>query len=328
MKAIVWTKYGSPDGLQLREVEKPSPRDNEVLIRVHATSVSAADSEMRTMNFPFWLWLPIRLMIGLRRPRRITILGQELAGVIEATGRNVTRFQPGDPVFAWTGLHFGGYAGYDCLPETAMMMVKPASLSYEEAAAIPVGGLEAWCFLRKAKVRPGEKVLVYGAGGSIGTFAVQLARYYGAEVTAVDRASKHEMLRALGASHVIDHTREDFTRSGQAYDVIIDAIAKAPFAGSIRSLTPQGRYLSNPRPSKSLQGKWLTRDSRKQVLLETAGQTIEDLQSLCALLESGRIKAVIDRTYPLEQAAEAHRYVDGGEKKGNVILTVTHPSDG
>jgi NADPH:quinone reductase-like Zn-dependent oxidoreductase len=328
MKAIAWTKYGSPDGLQLQDMEKPVPKENEVLIRVHAASVSAADSELRRSDFPFWLWLPIRLVIGVRRPKRVTILGQELAGVVEATGKVVTLFKAGDPVLAWTGLHLGGYAEYDCLPESTMMVVKPSRLSYEQAAAVPVGGLEAWCFLRKARVCPGEKVLIYGAGGSIGTFAVQLAKLNGAEVTAVDRASKHEMLRALGADHVIDYTREDFTRSGKAYDVIIDAIAKSPFSGSIRSLTPAGRYLSNPRPSKSLQGKWLTRGSSRKVLLETAGQTMEDLRSLCVLLEDGKIKAVIDRVYPLEQAAEAHRYVDSGEKKGNVILTVTHASDG
>jgi NADPH:quinone reductase-like Zn-dependent oxidoreductase len=325
MKAIIWTKYGSPDGLQLREVEKPVPKDSEVLIRVHAASVSAADSELRRSDFPLWLWLPIRLLIGVRRPKRVNILGQELAGDVEVTGKAVVRFKPGDPVFAWTGLHLGGYAEYNCLPESAMMAIKPANLTYEEAAAIPVGGLEAWCFTRKANIRPGEKVLIYGAGGSIGTFAVQLARYYGAEVTAVDRASKFEMLRSLGAHHVVDYTREDFTHSGKVYDVIIDSIAKSPFSGSIRSLTPQGRYLSNPRPSKSLQGKWLTRNNHKKVLLETASQTMDDLLSLRSLLEEGKIKVVIDRSYPLEQAADAHRYVDSGEKKGNVILTVTHP---
>jgi NADPH:quinone reductase-like Zn-dependent oxidoreductase len=322
MKAIVWTKYGPADGLQLQDVEMPAPKDDEVLVRVHAASVSAADSEMRRMDFPLWLWLPMRLMIGVRRPQRVTVLGQELAGVIEATGKNVTRFHSGDPVLAWTGLHLGGYGEYNCLPESAMMAVKPANLTYEEAAAVPVGGLEAWCFVKKAKIRPGEKVLVYGAGGSIGTFAVQLARSYGAEVTAVDRASKHEMLRGLGVDHVIDHTCEDFTRNGKAYDVIIDAIAQSPFSGSIRSLTPGGRYLSNPRPFQSLQGKWLTKGTRKKVLLETAGQTMQDLRSLCALLEEGTLKVVIDRVYRLEQAAEAHRYVDSGEKKGNVVLMV------
>ena len=327
MKAIIWTKYGSPDGLQLCEVAKPVPRDDEVLIRIHAATVTAGDCELRSSRFPFWLWLPLRLVIGFRRPKRITILGQELAGDIEATGKNVTRFKAGDPVFAWTGLHLGGYAEYTCLRESAMMAIKPSGLTYEEVAAVPVGGLEAWYFVRKANIRPGEKVLIYGAGGSIGTFAIQLARYFGAEVTGVDRSDKLDLLRSLGADDAIDYTRQDFTQGGKAYDVIIDVIGKSPFSGSIRSLTPEGRYLSSPSPFKAMQGRWLTRNSRRRVILGTGDQNIENLNSLRGLLEAGRIKTVIDRSYPLEGAAEAHRYVDGGNKKGNVILTVTQPGE-
>jgi len=327
MKAIVWTKYGSADGLQLREVEKPAPRDNEVLIRIHATTVTAGDCELRSFRFPFWLWLPLRLLIGLSKPKRVTILGQEVAGEIEATGKGVSRFKVGEPILAWTGLHLSGYAEYTCLREDAMMAIKPSNMTYEQAAAVPVGGLEAWYFLRNAKVRSGEKVLIYGAGGSIGTFAIQLAKYFGAEVTGVDSAVKLEMLRSLGADHVIDYTHEDFTKNGKTYDVIIDVIGKSPFSGSIHSLTPDGRYLSNPHPLKGLQGRWLTRKGRRQVMLGTGGQEIENLHSLCDLLEAGKIKTVIDRSYPLEQAAEAHRYVDGGNKKGNVILLVTQAEE-
>lgn len=327
MKAIVWTKYGSPDGLQLQEVTKPVPKDDEVLIRIRATTVTAGDCELRSSKFPFWLWLPLRLVVGFRRPKRITILGQELAGDIESTGSHVTRFKAGDPVLAWAGLHLGGYAEYTCLRETAMMAIKPSNLTYEQASAVPVGGLEAWYFLRKANVRPNEKVLIYGAGGSIGTFAVQLAKYFGAEVTGVDRSDRLEMLRSLGADHVIDYTRENFTQSEQRYDVIIDVIGKSPFSGSLGVLTPQGRYLSNPSLSRGIRGKWLTRNKDKQVMLGTGDQNIANLHSLLGLLEAGKIKTVIDRCYPLEQAAEAHRYVDGGNKKGNVILTVTKPDD-
>ena len=323
MKAIVWTKYGSPDGLQLREVAKPVPKDDEVLIRIRATTVTAGDSELRSFRFPLWLWLPLRLLIGFTRPKRITILGQEVAGELEAVGKDVTRFKAGDPVFAWTGLHLSGYAEYTCLRESAMIAIKPSNMTYEQAAAVPVGGLEAWYFLRNAKVRSGEKVLIYGAGGSIGTYAIQLAKYFGAEVTGVDRSDKLEMLRSLGVDHVIDYTRQDFTQSGRTYDVIIDVIGKSPFSGSIRSLTPDGRYLSNPGAFKSIQKYWLTRNSRRRVILGTGGQNIENLHSIRELIEAGKIKTVIDRSYPLEQAAEAHRYVDGGNKKGNVILTVT-----
>jgi NADPH:quinone reductase-like Zn-dependent oxidoreductase len=261
MKAIVWTKYGSPDVLQLKEVAKPTPKANEVLIRIYATTVTAGDCEARNLKIPLLFRLPMRMYVGLRKPKRITILGQELAGEIEEIGKDVKRFKAGDQVFGTTRLGFGAYAEYICLPEKSAMGVlatKPANLTYEEAAALPTGGLEALHFIRKgntlASVR-GEKVLIIGAGGSIGTFAVQLARYFGAKVTGVDSTRKLEMVRSIGANHVIDYTQEDFTKTGETYDVILDVPGKSSFSGSIRSLKQNGRYLlANPGLSHMLRG--------------------------------------------------------------------------
>ena len=326
MKAIVWTKYGPPDVLQLRDVEKPTPKDNEVLIKIRATTVTAGDQEMRSLTVPLWLRLPTRLYVGLRKPERITILGQELAGTVESAGKDVRRFREGDEVFAATGFSLGAYAQYICLPEESedsVLAPKPANTTFEEAAAVPVGGLEALHFLRKANVRTGQKVLINGAGGSIGTIAVQLAKYFGAEVTAVDSTGKLEMLRSIGADQVIDYTQEDFTRSGETYDVILDVVGKAPYSGSIRSLKEQGFYLiANPRVSKMVRGLWTSMTSSKRVITETAGRKTDDLVYLKELIEGGKIRPVIDRSYPLEQMAEAHQYVEQGGKKGNVVITV------
>jgi NADPH:quinone reductase-like Zn-dependent oxidoreductase len=331
MKAIVWTKYGSPDVLQLKEIAKPTPKANEVLIRIYATTVTAGDCEARNLKMPILIGLPMRMYVGFRKPKRITILGQELAGEIEAIGKDVKRFRAGDQVFGTTGLGFGAYAEYICLPENSAMGVlatKPANMTYEEAAAVPTGGLEALHFIRKgntlASVR-GEKVLIIGAGGSIGTFAVQLARYYGAEVTGVDSTSKLEMLRSIGAAHVIDYTREDFTKNGETYDVIFDVPGKSSYSRSIKSLKQNGRYLlANPGLSHTLQGPWTSMRSGKKVIFGAASQKIEDLIFLRELIEAGQIKAVIDRRYSLEQIAEAHRYVETGHKKGNVVINVRH----
>ncbi len=324
MKAIVYTQYGPPDVLQLKEVAKPTPRDHEVLIRIDATTVTAADCELRSLKLPIWLRLPIRIYLGLIRPRN-KILGQELAGEIEAVGKDVTRFRQGDQVFAWTGLGLGAYAEYTCLPEKGMLAIKPATMTYEEAAAVPLGGLNALHFLRKGNVQSGEKILICGAGGSIGTFAVQLARYIGAEVTAVDSTGKLDMLRSIGADQVIDYTQADFTKNGETYDVIFDVVGKSSFSRSIRSLKHNGRYLlGNPRLSQMVRGRWISRRSSKKVIVGAASEKTEDLLILKELIEAGKIQSVIDRRYPLEHIAEAHRYVDTGHKKGNVVITVAH----
>jgi NADPH:quinone reductase-like Zn-dependent oxidoreductase len=328
MKAVIWTKYGPADALQLKEVEKPVPKADEVLIKIHATTVTAGDCEMRSLNLPFFLAVPMRAYIGLRKPNRITILGQELAGEIESVGKDVKLFKEGDPVFAATGFGLGAYAEYKCMPESpagmeGVLARMPVNLTYEEAAAVPIGGLEALHFLRKGNLHSGQKVLVNGAGGSIGTIAVQLARHYGAEVTGVDSPGKLDMLLSIGAQQVIDYTREDFTKNGQTYDLIFDVVGKSPFTRSVRSLKPDGRYLlANPRPSHMVRGRWISMSSRKRVIYGAAGQRTEDLLALKELIEAGVIKPVIDRRYPLEQAAEAHRYVETGNKKGNVVITV------
>jgi len=324
MKAIVWTKYGSPDGLQLQEVDKPTPKDNEVLIRIRAASVTAGDCELRSSKRLTAWWLPMRIYLGLFRPTRVKILGQELAGDIESAGNAVTKFKAGDPVFAWSALRLGGYAEYISLSESAMMAIKPANISYAEAAVISVGGFEAWQYL-KGNIQTGQKVLIVGAGGSIGTFAVQIAKYYGAEVTAVDSAGKFDMLRSIGADHVIDYTREDFTKSGQTYDVIFDAPGKSSYSRCKKILKPTGKFLSaNPGISEQIRtmSRLITR--RRVAAPENTNKRTEYFMSLRELIAAGKIRSVIDRQYPLELTAEAHRYVETGQKKGNVVITVEH----
>jgi len=328
MKAIIWTKYGSPDGLQLREVAKPTPKDNEVLIKVHAVTASTPDTELRRLKLPALFAIPLRLYIGFIKPTRITILGTEFAGEIVSAGKDVTRYKPGDQVFGYTGLAMGTYAEYMCLAEkpsalASVMGKMPANMSYEEAAAVPFGGLEALHSLRQANIQRGQKVLIVGAGGSIGSYSVQFAKLYGAEVTGVDKPGKLEMLRSIGADHVIDYTREDFTKSGQTYDVILDTIGKSPFSGSLRSLAENGTYLNaNPGLLGGVRMRWASKRSSKKLIPWTAGYTTDNLLALKELIEAGKIKPVIDRRYPLEQTAEAHRYVDTGQKRGNVVITV------
>lgn len=327
MRAVIWTKYGPPDVLQLKEVEKPTPKDNEVLIKIHATTAATPDTELRRLKLPLLFAIPLRLYIGVIKPTRITILGTEFAGEIESAGKDVTRFKPGDPVFGYTGLGMGTYAEYVCLQENpsglaGVLGTKPVNLTYEEAAAIPFGGLEALHSLGKANIQRGQKVLIVGAGGSIGTYAVQLAKLYGAEVTGVDHAVKLDMLRSIGADHVIDFTREDFTKNGQMYDVILDTIDKSPFSGSLRSLNENGTYLNaNPGVYDRLRWQWSSKRSTKKVIPWTADYSTDNLLALKELIEAGKIKPVIDRVYPLEQIVEAHRYVDTGQKKGNVVVT-------
>ncbi len=330
MKAIVWTKYGPPDVLELREVEKPTPKDNEVLIQIHATTVTAGDCELRSLKFPIYLSLPMRLWRGFLKPRENSILGTELAGEIEAVGKDVKRFKEGDQVFGSAGMDFGTNAEYICLPEEPGEMeggvaIKPANMTYEEAATVPFGGREALHFLRKGKIKSGQKILINGAGGSIGTFAVQLAKHFGAEVTAVDTMGKLDMLLSIGADQVIDYTQEDFTKSGEVYDVIFDVVGTISFSRSEKSITQNGTYLlANPLGSQMVRGPLTRMTSSKKVIMQTASPTTQDLIFLRELVEAGKIKSVIDRRYPLEQIAEAHRYVETGEKKGNVVITVEH----
>jgi NADPH:quinone reductase-like Zn-dependent oxidoreductase len=331
VKAIVWTAYGPPEVLQLQEVEKPAPQDNEVLIRIHATTVTAGDCEMRSLEIPLFLGFPVRMYNGLRRPRRMTILGQELAGEIESVGKDVKLFKEGDQVFGTPGFRMGAYAQYICLPEKpedGVLVTKPANLTHEEAAAVPVGGLEALHFLRKANIESGQEVLINGAGGSIGTMAIQLAKHYGAEVTGVDSTGKLDMLRSIGAGHVIDYTKEDFTERGETYDVVFDVVGKSPYSRSVRSLKQNGCYLlANPRLSHLLRGRWTSMTSSRRVVAATSSYKTEDLEYLRDLIEAGEIRPVIDRRYPLDQTAEAHRYVEEGGKKGNVVITVQQDSE-
>jgi NADPH:quinone reductase-like Zn-dependent oxidoreductase len=321
VKAIVCTGYGPPDVLELRDVKKPTPKDSEALVKVHATSVTMGDCELRSLRVPFEWKLLLRIGFGIRAPRR-KILGQEVAGEIESTGRDVTRFKKGDQVFALTGLHLGAYAEYDCLKESAILATKPANMSYEEAAVVPAGGLHAINFLRRANIQPGQEVLIRGAGGSIGTVAVQLAKSYGGIVTGVDRTSKLDMIRSIGADHVIDYTKEDFTKNGKTYDVVFDAVGRSSFSDLLRSVKPDGYLLlGNPGLSQLFRGLRGSKSGRK-VLRWTGSYPSQDLIELRDLIEAGKLRSVIDRRYPLEQMVEAHRYVDTREKQGNVVITV------
>ncbi len=323
MKAIICTRYGPPDVLQFKEVEKPTPKDNEVLIRVHATTVSAGDVRLRSCTWARWFWLPSRVLFGLRKPRR-DIPGNELAGEIESVGKNVTRFRKGDQVFGiYWWISFGGaYAEYKCLPENGVA-IKPVNMTYDEAAAVPIGGLSALHLLRKGNIRSGQKVLIYGASGSVGTFAVQLANYFGAKVTGVCSTTNLELVKSLGADDVIDYTEEDFTKNGQTYDIIFDAVAKTSFSRCKSSLTQRGIFITVDYPL--VQALWRSIAGSKRVVFGSPNR-IEDLVFLRELIEAGRLESVIDRSYPLEQAVEAHRYVEQGHKKGNVVITVKHES--
>lgn len=318
MKAIVYEKYGPPEVLHLEQMEKPAPKDNEVLIRVHATAVNSGDVRMRKAD-PF----AVRFMLGLMRPGK-RVLGVVFAGKIEAVGKKVTLFKEGDQVYGSTFLSFGAYAEYKCLPEEGIIAIKPVSLTYEEAAAIPFGGNTALHFLKRAKIQSGQKILVYGASGAVGTAAVQIAKYFGAEVTAVCSTGNVAMVKSLGADSVIDYTMEDFTKRREAYDIIFDTVGKSPFSGSVKSLKKNGYYLRIVHMSLApiVKGLWISMTSNKKVIGGVASGKAEDLIFLNKLIEAGQLKPVIDKTYPLEQIVEAHGYVEKGHKKGNVIIAI------
>src|SRR6266850_2895140 len=322
MKAIVYERYGPPDVLELKEVAKPGPRDNEVLIRTYSTTVTAGDCRVRSLHMPVGFGLIARLVLGVSRPRQ-PILGSELAGKVESVGKDVNKFKVGDEVFAFTGARLGCHAEYKCMPEDGAVVLKPANLTFDEAAAMSSGGTTALDFFRRAKLRSGEKVLVNGASGGVGTAAVQLAKHFGADVTGVCSTANVELVRSLGANYVIDYTKEDFTEQGETYDVIVDTAGTARFSHSKRALSDRGRLLVvlGGLPDV-LQVPWVWMTSRKKVIAGPAAWRPGDLRVLAELAGAGAFKPVIDRRYRFEQIVEAHRYVDTGRKKGNVVITL------
>jgi len=322
MKAIIYTQYGPPEVLHPAEVAMPVPRDTEVLIRVRASTVSAPDYRCRSFTVPRSFWIPARLALGILKPRR-SILGAELSGEIEETGKSVTKFKKGDQIFAATLMRFGGYAQYACLPEAGVIATKPTNMTYEEAAAVPIGARAALHFLRKANIKSGQKVLVYGASGSVGTFAVQLAKYYGARVTGVCSGSNLELVKSLGADTVVDYTMEDFAAAGEVYDIIFVAVDKGSFTDCMRALKRNGIYLNATTPIRTLRMRWAALTSGKKIVTgEHPKEDAVDLIFIKGLIEDGILRSAIDRRYPLERVVDAHRYVDLGHKKGNVVITV------
>lgn len=318
MKAVIYENYGPPEVLQLKEIEKPSPKDNEVLIRIQATAVNSGDIRMRKAD-PF----AVRFMLGLLRPRK-KIPGVVFAGIIEATGKSVTKFKTGDAVYGSSFMRFSTYAEYINLPEDGIIALKPVSLTYAEAAAIPFGGNTALHFLRQGKIKAGQNVLIYGASGATGTAAVQIAKYFGASVTAVCSTGNIALVKSLGADAVIDYTKEDFSKTAEQYDIVFDTVGYSPFSGSVKSLKKNGYYLRlvHMSPGAILRGIWTSMTSTKKVIGGVASGSAEDLVFLNKLIEAGKLKPVIDKTYPLEQIVEAHTYVEAGHKKGNVVITV------
>ncbi|HMJ46701.1 MAG TPA: NAD(P)-dependent alcohol dehydrogenase [Ferruginibacter sp.] len=318
MKAVVFKEYGPPEVLQLKEIQKPAPKENEVMIRIHATSVNSGDIRMRKAD-PF----AVRFMLGLMRPGK-KVPGLVFSGEIEAAGKDVTRFIKGDQVYGTSFKNFGTYAEYTCLPEDGMIAKKPAGLTYEEAAVIPFGGTTALYFLTKAKIQSSQKILIYGASGAVGTAAIQIAKYFGATVTAVCSTGNVELVRSLGADKIIDYTKEEFSKNGEQYDIVFDTVGYSPFSGSVRSLQKNGYYLRVVHMAlvPVIKGLWSSLTSNKKVIGGVTKEKPEDLIFLNRLIEAGQLKPVIDRSYPLEQIVEAHTYVEKGHKKGNVVITV------
>ena len=318
MKAIVYEKYGPPEILQLKEVEKPVPKDNEILIKIKATSVTTGDVRLRKAD-PFL----VRTFNGFFGPKN-HILGVEFAGEVESIGKDVKLFKIGDKVFGSASVGFGTYAEYKCIGEDEVVALKPENVTFEEAAAVPFGGLTSLHFLSKANIEKGQKVLIYGASGSLGVAAVQIAKSFGAEVTGISSTVNLELVKSLGADKVIDYTKEDFSKNGEVYDVIYDTVGKSPFSGSVKSLKDNGYYLRavHISPSSLARGMWTKITTSKKVIGGIADDTKEKLLFLKELIEAGKYKPVIDRRYPLEQIADAHTYVEGGHKKGSVVITV------
>jgi NADPH:quinone reductase-like Zn-dependent oxidoreductase len=322
MKAIIYDQYGPPEVLQQTEIETPVPKDNEVLIKTYATTVTSGDWRVRSLNVPSGFGLIIRLVFGISKPRQ-PILGTELAGVVESIGNDVSKFKVGDAAFVFSDAAMGCYVEYKCMPEDGPICLKPANLSYEAAAALSFGGTTALDFFRRSNLQPGDKVLINGASGSVGTAAVQLAKYFGAEVTGVCSSANAELVRSLGAHHTIDYRNEDFTANGERYDIIVDTVGTARFSRSRDSLTDNGRLLLVIAGLPDmLQGLWVSMMGNKKVIAGPVNTTVEDLQFLAALAEAGDFTPVIDRCYSFDQIVEAHRYVDRGHKVGNVIIRV------
>ena len=322
MKAMVYERYGPPEVLQLKEVEKPIPKDNEVLIKIHATTVTSGDCRVRSLNVPAGFGLIMRLIFGISKPKQ-PILGTELAGVIESVGKDACKFKVGDPVFAFGDAAMGCYAEYKCMPQDGAVALKPSNLTFDEAAALSFGGVTALDFFKRAKLQRGEKVLINGASGGVGSAAVQLARHFGAEISAVCSSANVDLVKSLGASHVIDYTKVDFANNGETYDVIVDTVGTAPFSRSKASLKRGGRLLMVLAGLPDmLKAPWVALTSDKKVIAGPVATRPEDLRFLAGLAEAGEFKPVIDRRYPFEKIAQAHRYVDTGRKKGNVIITL------
>lgn len=322
MKAILCTSYGPPEVLKLVDLPKPTPKANEVLVKIKSSTVTFGDCELRNLTLPAWTRFPMRIIMGYQRPKHF-VPGMEYAGVVELTGSNVSSLKPGDAVFGSTGMGMGGNAEYVCRP-MGTLGNKPDNVTFDEAATIPVGGINALHFLRKANIQPGQKVLVIGGGGSIGSWGVLLAKYYGAEVTAVDHTDKLSMLTSIGAHHVIDYTKDDFSTSRIKFDVIFDTVYKSSFAKCIQSLTDTGCYLmANTDPLRMLKGFGIEMMTSKKTKFALAAETVNDLNFLVNLIATEKMKPVIDRRYSLEQTTDAHRYVEQGLKKGSVIIHVS-----
>lgn len=323
MKAITYSRYGPPDVLQLEDVAQPKPADDEILIRVRAAEATKADCEMRSFRYAVkWFWLPLRIALGITKPRR-QILGAYFSGEIAAIGKNVTEFAVGNEVFGCAGLRLGAYGEYLALPASSTVVAKPANMTFAEAAAVPLGGLNALHFMRLANIMEGEKILINGAAGSIGIHAVQIAKAMGAEVTAVDSAIKQDALHRLGADHFIDYARDDFTRSGHAYDVIFDMVPGSSYRGCIRTLNRNGRYLSgNPRLSLMLRSVLTTRFSDKTARFAFARETREELLTLKEMIEDGKIRSIVDKVLPMDRAADAHRLVETEQRRGAIVISI------